>query len=71
MSLLIWIGTAITLAGLAGLVWVIRKASSLKDAGLTDAEIKARLERLTAPNLAALAIAAIGLMCVVLGIVLS
>jgi len=71
MGLLVWIGTGITLLGLVGLVWVIVAAKRAQSAGLDDAALKARLERLTAPNLGALAVAAIGLMCVVLGVILS
>lgn len=70
METLLWIGTAITLVGLAGIVWCGVAAARARAAGLEDAALRARLERLVPINLGALAISAIGLMCVILGVVL-
>ncbi|MEM9342993.1 MAG: hypothetical protein AAGA87_08100 [Pseudomonadota bacterium] len=71
MDILVWIGTGITLLGLAGLVWVILAARRAQASGLDDDAMKARLQRLTATNLGALAVSAIGLMCVIFGVILS
>lgn len=71
MALLIWIGTAITLAGLGGLVWCIIDATRSKRAGLDDAALKARLQRLVVYNMVALFVSAIGLMAVVAGVMLA
>lgn len=71
MEIIVWIGTGITLIGLAGLIWVILAAKRAQGAGLDDSALKARLQRLTAANLGALAVSAIGLMCVVLGVILA
>lgn len=71
MELLIWIGTALTLLGVAGLVWCIVLAVRAKRSGLPDDQIKARLQRVIAINLAALAISGLGLMAVIVGVILS
>jgi hypothetical protein len=71
MELLIWIGALLTLLGLAGLVWCILAALRARRAGLDDAAMKARLQRLVAMNLGALAFSALGLMMVVLGVLLA
>ncbi|MGP3696154.1 hypothetical protein [Rhodobacter sp. NSM] len=71
MEWMIWIGAAISLAGVGGLAWCIWLAMSARRAQLPDAEMRARLQRVVALNLAALGISAIGLMCVVAGILLG
>ena len=43
MEMLIWTGAAISLAGIAGLIFCILRAVQAKRAGLPDAEMKARL----------------------------
>ncbi|MBL4927276.1 hypothetical protein [Fuscibacter oryzae] len=71
MGLLIWIGAALTLAGIAGLVWCIVLAMRLRKAGLPDDALRARLQRVVMLNLGALGVSALGLMAVVMGIALS
>lgn len=71
MDWLIWIGAAISLAGVAGLVWCILLATRARRAGLSDEEMRARLQRVVMLNMAALGVSALGLMCVVLGILLG
>ncbi|AZQ67432.1 hypothetical protein EF888_09990 [Silicimonas algicola] len=71
MELLVWIGAAVTLAGLAGLVWCIVLVTRARNAGLDDAALKARLQRVVALNLGALLLSALGLMLVILGIILG
>ena len=71
MEALIWIGAALTLVGLVGLVWCIVIAVRARRAGLDDAAMRARLQKVVALNLGALAVSAIGLMTVVLGVFLS
>ena len=71
MELLIWIGAALTLLGVAGLVWCIMIAAKAKSEGLDDDAMKARLQKVVALNMAAMGLSAIGLMMVVLGIFLS
>lgn len=71
MDGLIWAGAAVTLLGLAGLVWCILRVAAARRAGLPDAELRARLQRVVVLNLAALLVSALGLMLVVVGIVLG
>lgn len=71
MDILIWIGAALTLVGVAGLGWCIVLAMKARGSGLSDAEIKQKLQRVVAINLGALAISGIGLMAVVVGVILS
>ncbi len=71
MEALIWIGTGLTVIGLAGLVWCIVIAARARCEGLDNEAMRARLQRVVAMNLAALGVSAIGLMIVVLGVFLS
>jgi len=71
MPFLIPIGAALSLAGVAGLIWCIVRAVQARRAGLADADLRARLQRLVAVNLGALGVSALGLMLVVIGILLS
>ena len=71
MEMLIWIGAVISLLGVAGLIWCVVAAARARREQLDDAAMAARLQRLVAWNMAALAISAIGLMLVVIGILLG
>ncbi len=71
MAALIWIGAATTVLGLVGLVACIVVAARARSAKLEGAAMEARLRRLVAFNLGALAISALGLMMVVTGVILS
>ncbi len=71
MQMLVWIGIVLTLLGVAGLVWCVLIAVRAKREGLSDAAMKSRLQNVVALNMGALAVSALGLMCVVLGLVLA
>ncbi len=71
MDGLIWGGAVLSLAGVAGLVWCIAIALRARRSGLADDEIRARLQRVVAINLAALAVSFLGLMLVLVGIILK
>lgn len=71
MEWLIWIGAALALAGVAGLVWCIYLAVRAKKAGLSDEAMRASLQKVVVLNMAALAVSGLGLMCVVLGVMLA
>lgn len=71
MDYLIWGGAVLTLVGVAGLVWCIVLAMRAKRSGLPDDQMKAALQRVVVLNLAALAVSAIGLMAVVVGVILA
>ncbi len=71
MEMLIWIGALISLIGVAGLVWCVLAAARARRENLDDGPMKSRLQMLVAWNMAALAVSAIGLMMVVIGILLG
>jgi len=70
MDALIWAGTAVTLAGLAGLIWCIVSIIRARAAGLEEEALKARLQKIVVWNMATLFLSVIGLMMVVVGIFL-
>jgi hypothetical protein len=71
MTALIWGGAVVTLAGLAGLIWCIVTVSRARRAGISDDDLRARLQRVVALNFGALFLSALGLMMVVAGILLG
>jgi hypothetical protein len=71
MDWLISIGTLFTLAGVAALIWCVIDAMRARRAGLTDDQLRARLQRVVTVNIAALGASALGLAMVVAGIVLG
>lgn len=70
-EILIWVGTALTLTGLALLIWCIFRVAKAKRAGLTEDSLREALQRVVPVNLGALLLSAIGLMLVVVGIILG
>ncbi|MFV0385323.1 hypothetical protein [Paracoccus sp. (in: a-proteobacteria)] len=70
-DMLIWGGAALTLAGLATLVWCIVAVARARRASQTDEALRATMRRVLMVNMAALGVSALGLMTVVLGIVLG
>ena len=71
MQALVWAGVAVTVFGLAGLIWCIVLAMGAKRAGGSEAEVRAKLQRVVLINLAAMGLSAVGLMLVVLGLMLG
>ena len=71
MDMLIWAGALVSLIGVAGLIYCVFQATRARRDTTDDAALKARLQALVAMNMAALAISAIGLMMVVIGILLG
>lgn len=70
MGVLIWGGALVTLAGFAGIVWSIYAVVRARRAGLQDAALRDRLNRVLPVNLGALLLSVIGLMMVVVGVFL-
>ena len=60
-----------TMAGLALLFWGIISVMRARNAGLDEAQMKARLQRMVAWNMGALGLSALGLMTVIVGFALS
>ncbi|WP_397543289.1 hypothetical protein [Roseovarius salis] len=71
MDILIWLGAAVSLVGLAGLVWCIIRVWKARRAGLDDHELRAVLQKVVPVNTGALFLSVAGLMLVVLGIILG
>ena len=71
MEILIWIGAALTLLGIAGLGWCIVMALNARRAGLDEAAMRTAMQRVVALNMGSLGLSALGLMMVVAGILLG
>ena len=71
MAALVWVGTAVTLAGLGGLVLSIARVSAARRQAADDADLKRRLQGIIPLNLGAFLLSALGLMMVVAGLLLA
>ncbi|UZD91684.1 hypothetical protein [Cognatishimia activa] len=71
MEWLVWIGTAISLVGLAGLIMSIVRVAGLKKQNLPDEELRAAVQKVMPLNLGSLFLSVIGLMTVMVGISFS
>lgn len=65
---MVWLGAAVTLAGVGGLVACMVHVWRLRRAGLPDADLRAALGRAVTWNMVALFVAVLGLMAVILGV---
>ncbi|MCB1311865.1 MAG: hypothetical protein KDK29_08240 [Sedimentitalea sp.] len=70
-EMLIWAGAAVSLIGLAGLIWCIIRVARARRAGLTDDALRQVLQSVIPMNMAALFLSVIGLMLVVIGVILG
>lgn len=68
---MIWAGAAVTLAGLAALIWCIFTVTRARRQGLDDEALRLKMRSVLAVNMAALAASALGLIAVVTGIILA
>ena len=71
MNLLIMIGAGLSLVGVGGLILCISLALKARKMGLSEVDMRQKLQKIVALNLGALAISAVGLMMVVFSIFLS
>lgn len=71
MEILIWVGVAISLLGLAGIIGCVVAVAGAKRKGLEEDAMRARLKKVVTWNLASLMTSALGLIMVVVGILLS
>ncbi len=71
MIYLIWIGAALSVAGLCGVVWSIVAVSRARRSGLADAELRLQIGRMMPVNLASFFAAMLGLMMVMVGVLLT
>ncbi|MGO4909750.1 hypothetical protein ACEN2J_15605 [Pseudorhodobacter sp. W20_MBD10_FR17] len=70
MDVLIWIGAAVSLIGVAGLGWCVVMALRARNSGLPEEAMRTALQKVVVFNMGALGVSALGLMLVVLGIFL-
>ena len=71
MDWLIWLGAAVSLVGLVGLVWCIVIVVRAKRQNLSDDELRDRVRRVIPLNMGALLLSVFGLIIVVFGIFLG
>ena len=71
MDWLVGIGAAISMIGIAGLIWCVLLALNARKSAPSEDIMRARLQKVVLLNMAALGVSAIGLMLVVTGIFLA
>lgn len=71
MNALIWPGAVLSLLGVTALMYCVMRALRARRNSPSDEALRAELQRIVVINMAALAVSALGLMTVVLGIVLG
>lgn len=71
MQALVIAGVVLTILGLAGLIWCIVLALRAKRSGGSEEAIRAQLQKVVLLNLGAVGLSALGLGCVVFGVMLS
>ena len=71
MTLVFFAGVALTLVGLAGILWFIQRARRLRKSEADDATLQAELRALVLLNMAAVGLAFMGLAITVVGLILA
>lgn len=70
MEWLIWIGAALSLVGLLGLMWCIVQVFKARSSGLPDEELREVVRKMVPLNMGSLMLSVLGLMMVIVGIFL-
>ncbi len=71
MTLVFYAGVALTLVGLAGILWFFRRARRLRETDSDDATAQAELRALVLLNMAAVGVAFFGLAIAVVGLIMA
>ncbi|HMO71634.1 MAG TPA: hypothetical protein PKC84_08350 [Paracoccaceae bacterium] len=71
MAALVWAGVAMTVAGLAGIVWCLVQGARARRGGMAEPALRALMQRIVVVNMAAFGVAALGLGAMVAGILLG
>ena len=71
MTVLFFAGVVMTLIGLAGILWFIRRARRLRETEMEDAAVQAELRSLVVLNMASMGLAFMGLAIAVVGLILA
>ena len=70
-EIMIWVGAAVSVTGLAGLIWCIIRVLRARRSKLDDDEMRAVLQSVVPVNMGALFLSVLGLMLVVIGVILG
>lgn len=70
-DVMIWSGAALSLVGLAGLVWCIIQVARARRSGLDDDALRAAVQSVLPLNLGSLFLSMIGLILVTVGVILA
>lgn len=70
-EILVWIGAAISIAGLGVLVWCIQRVLRARKQDLDDEALRAVVQSVLPYNLGAMLFSMLGLMLVVVGVILG
>ncbi len=70
MSAVFYLGVVVTLIGLAGILWFIRRARRLKETELDPDATQAEFRALVVLNMASVGLAFLGLALAVVGLIL-
>jgi hypothetical protein len=71
MEWLVWIGAAMSMIGLVGIVYSIVAVNSARKAGLDDDALRIKLTSILPINIGSLLFSILGLMMVVFGVLLG
>ena len=71
MTIVFFVGVAITIVGLVGILWFIRRARKLREREGDNEAVHAEFRNLVILNVAALFLAFLGLAVAVVGLVLA
>ena len=71
MALVLYAGIAITLAGLAGILWLIQRVRRLRQTDADDTKIQTELRLLVLLNMATVGLAFLGLAITIVGLILA
>ena len=71
MKVFLIIGVALTVAGLLGVLWCIRRASWLRSADIDEDAVRAHMNQLIFAHMASVGVSFMGLAVVIVAIILS
>lgn len=70
-EILVWLGTALSVTGMAGILWCILRVARARRAGLEDGELRAAVQAVVPWNLGALLLSVLGLIMVIVGVTIG
>ena len=70
-EVMIWVGAAFSVVGMAGIIWCIVRVARARRAKLEDDDMRAVVQSVLPINMGALFLSVIGLMLVAVGVILG